>query len=137
MSNPQMLTKVLDTIPGEVDARDKATGDTGLMMAVRKGREDLVAVFVAKKADVNARCGDEEDLPLLAAAGRGSLDMATLLLDHGAQVDGQDKHGVSALMVSRWSYLPDVPIIMPVCQSLHLRCLNLSLHITCFAVVST
>ena len=79
---------------------------TALMEAVKAGRVEIVKRLLAAGADANAvhRTGD---LPLLMAARQLSYrmpkaepntELVQLLLNHGADVNGKDRWGMTALM---------------------------------------
>src|SRR5262245_7533603 len=59
-------------------------GVTALWLAASKGHLGAVKVLLKYKADVNARDGIWYQTPLTQAIGRGSIEMARLLLDAGA-----------------------------------------------------
>lgn len=50
MSNAETLKAALEMLPKEVDARDPVTGETGMLMAAKRGRKDMVEVFLSFKA---------------------------------------------------------------------------------------
>ena len=59
---------------------------TGLMLASWEGNIELMALFVARGADVNAMNAHREQ-PLLHAAWKGHRDAVRWLLDRGAQIN--------------------------------------------------
>lgn len=74
---------------------DTADADTiypsALRNAVECGWEDIVRLLLENKADVNKATGFHEETPLHSAARQnGCVNIATLLLKHGAPVDALD-----------------------------------------------
>jgi hypothetical protein len=61
---------------------------TGLMLAAWEGNIEMMALFVAHGANVNAMNAHREQ-PLMHAAWNGHLDAVRWLLDHGAQINRQ------------------------------------------------
>jgi hypothetical protein len=59
---------------------------TGLMLAAWEGNIEMMALFVAHGANVNAMNANREQ-PLMHAAWNGHLDAVRWLLDHGAQIN--------------------------------------------------
>jgi len=59
---------------------------TGLMLAAWEGNIEMMALFVAHGANVNAMNAYHEQ-PLMHAAWKGHLDAVRWLLDHGAQIN--------------------------------------------------
>lgn len=59
---------------------------TGLMLAAWEGNVEMMALFVAHGANVNAMNANREQ-PLMHAAWNGHLDAVRWLLDHGAQIN--------------------------------------------------
>ena len=76
--------------PGAPDA-------SPLYYAAMLGFRELAKHLIAKRpTDVNGR-GGRKVTPLHVAVSAGHLDILSLLLDHGAQVDGQDRLGQTLL----------------------------------------
>jgi uncharacterized protein len=61
---------------------------TGLMLAAWEGNIEMMALFVAHGANVNAMNASHEQ-PLMHAAWNGHLDAVRWLLDHGALINRQ------------------------------------------------
>lgn len=83
--------------------------DTALMGPSFFGREEIVALLIAKGADVNAKGGITGETALMWASGPSIYSSATLhdrkevvqmLLAKGAGVNAMDKHGNTALIYS-------------------------------------
>lgn len=71
-------------------------GETALMMAAIKGRNDLAVQLVKKGADVNQKGWT----PLHYAASGGTLDTMKLLLDNHAYIDAESPNGTTPLMMA-------------------------------------
>ncbi len=71
-------------------------GETALMMAAIKGRDDLVAKLVKKGADVNQKGWT----PLHYAASGGTLATMKLLLENNAYIDAESPNGTTPLMMA-------------------------------------
>ena len=66
-----------------------AKGNTPMILAVQKGREDLVRLLLAYKANPNA--GDSSGrTPMILAVGTGNLAIARVLLTNGGDPDQTD-----------------------------------------------
>ena len=74
-----------------------------LFFAVNTNDFNSVKKLAAKGVDVNAR-DEGGSTPLMRAAVNGNTDVAKLLLDHGADVNVQDRHGWSALHFAAQKY---------------------------------
>ena len=59
--------------------------------------QEIGKKLLAKGADVNAPGGDANQSPLLLCASHGDLELATWLLDKGAEVNTKDNFGLSPL----------------------------------------
>jgi ankyrin repeat protein len=75
-------------------------GDTILMNAVRHCNNDVIALLLAKGADVDA-LDAEGETALMHAINNGDLEVATLLLDKGANVDIKNAAGDTALTMAK------------------------------------
>lgn len=73
-----------------------------LLCAVEKGNSEILGRLLAAGFDVNARTADAHETPLLKAAALGRLEMAKVLVDHGADVNAADRYGNTALMSAAW-----------------------------------
>lgn len=62
-----------------------------LVRALRRGYDDMVALFLENGADVNAATRYEQQTPLHFAAKIGCQRVAELLVDHGAELNPRDK----------------------------------------------
>ena len=74
----------------------KINVDGALNVAINGDRAELVKLLVKKGAQVN----DDENPPLCKAAWRGNMVIATLLLDSGADVNGNLPAGKIPLLLS-------------------------------------
>jgi len=74
-------------------------GLTPLHVAVRDGKLDIAKYLIEQEADVDAVSQDDDGRSVLQATVGigGSPEIATLLLDSGADPNFVDKHGVSVL----------------------------------------
>lgn len=81
-----------------INARDK-DGSTPLHCAVWKGHQQVVALLLQARADVNAH--NENDhwgtTPLHAAAHANQPAIAQLLIDQGANINAKDREGRTPL----------------------------------------
>ncbi|KAI9927736.1 hypothetical protein MW887_002588 [Aspergillus wentii] len=90
-----------------------AGGYTALMELIDFGDLEAVKKLIAHGADVNA-CGAMSHFsPLSIAASQGNEEMTALLLDHGANLEIQDKAGQTALsMASRNDQLSTTHLLL-------------------------
>lgn len=73
-------------------------GYTVLLEAIEANELDMVRVLLNGGADVEERHNDEdESLPLSFAACKGYNEIVSLLLDHGADIEGKDKYDCTAV----------------------------------------
>ena len=72
-------------------AANGSTRENKLRKAAEMGSTVEVAKLLTAKADLNCTANPHRDVPLMAAAEKGHTEIAILLLDHGAEVDLQDK----------------------------------------------
>lgn len=70
----------------DVNGLDGA-GSTPLMMAVLAGNFEITSYLLSRRADVNARCGENGSTALSYAVMAGRPDLVTRLLAAGARVD--------------------------------------------------
>lgn len=82
---------------GDQDIADLLRGDAALLDAAKKGHLARVHKLVTSS---NINCRDSQgrnSTPLHLAAGYNNLDVAEYLLEHGADVNAQDKGGLIPL----------------------------------------
>jgi ankyrin repeat protein len=70
----------------DVNGRDGA-GSTPLMMAVLAANPQITRFLLSRRADVNARCGQNGSTALSYAVQAGRADLVAILLAAGARVD--------------------------------------------------
>jgi hypothetical protein len=74
-----------------------------LYYAARFGFRDLAEHLIAEHPDqINPGRGEPTDTPTHAAAGAGHIDILSLLLDHGADLEARDMSGETPLMRASW-----------------------------------
>lgn len=66
---------------GNVNIKSTDSGQTALMLAVRHGNKDTVALLLESSADCNAQ-DKEGSTALMAACEHGHIDIVRLLLDN-------------------------------------------------------
>ena len=90
-----------------------AEGYTPLYMASDSGHRDRVEFLLEHHADVNLMSGQISDTPLTMAAVMGEVEVARVLLHHGAFVDHRDNQGWTPLFVaSRYGHLDIVQLLI-------------------------
>jgi len=88
-----------------VDTTD-ASNHTPLWKASESGRRDDVELLLKHHADVNLLNGQSSETALIVAAHIGEVEIAQVLLCHGASVDLQDNSGWTPLKAaSRYGHL--------------------------------
>src|SRR5689334_18969680 len=97
-SDGDKATDLIKNHPTIIDARD-GKGDTGLIIAIRRGDPNWTGFMLNNGADPNLPAANG-DPPLVAAAKVGFDDAATWLLGLGAKVDGANKMGETALIIA-------------------------------------
>src|SRR5262245_56355069 len=80
----------------ELNVQDRTTGDSLLAIAVAHGSVEMVSALLVAGCDPNFK--KSVTPPLSAAAVRGDLQIAQLLLQAGAAVDVKDEDGGTPLM---------------------------------------
>ena len=83
--------------PDEAAHFRQADADGKLIWAVDRGEAALVRAALAQGADVNSVIPDEAMPVLVLASNQGHVQIASLLLQNGADVTGTDRHGFQAL----------------------------------------
>lgn len=91
-------TQLLTDHPTIVNTKD-GNGDTGLIIAIRRGDQDWTGFLLQKGADANLG-GSNGDTPLITAARVGFDEAADWLIALGAQVDETNKAGETPLIVA-------------------------------------
>ena len=82
-----------------VNSRDVTSGETGLMIALKRRDAPWVALMLQGGADTNMKDGDGNP-PLIVAALNSFSEGAQMLLSRNARVDGTNSQGETALMKS-------------------------------------
>ena len=77
----------------DVNARDSRA----LFAAIEKGQFDIVKVLVEHEVNINARAPYSRFTPLTLAAERDIEEISRLLVENGADVDGKDYLGQTAI----------------------------------------
>ena len=83
----------------DVNARDPDGGDTPLDAAVRNRQVEAAEQLMLQGADPNRRT--RGSTPLHLAAERGIIELARLLLDHGANAEMRDLANLTPLEVAQ------------------------------------
>ena len=90
-----------------------ADGFTPLYLASDRGHRDRVEFLLKHHADVNLMSGRTSEAPLTMAAVMGEIEVARVLLHHGASVDPRDNQGWTPLFVaSRYGHLDIVRLLI-------------------------
>lgn len=76
-----------------------ASGTPVLSLAVRAQYPEVVKILVAAGADVNRQSHDRGYSPLMDAAQKGDVAIASILLDNGAFPDLKSRDGQTALII--------------------------------------
>ena len=77
----------------------KFHGKTLLTMAVLRGDKDIVERLISLDVYADVNCIDDNcNTPLILACERADVDIVKMLVDSGAQVNLQNKDGMTALM---------------------------------------
>lgn len=82
-----------------VNIKEKAKGNTALMLAAYYNHPKIVDLLINSKADVSAK-DDEDNSALTKAAWTGSIESAKLLIRAGANVNAKEVNGMTPLMVA-------------------------------------
>jgi ankyrin repeat protein len=89
-------------------------GNTPLVFALQDQRYEAAKILIAAGAKVNVKAGEQQLTPLMIAAAQTSpaegavflpssarpIDIAQALINRGANVNAEDKDGMTALMVA-------------------------------------
>ncbi|MBI5138800.1 MAG: ankyrin repeat domain-containing protein [Candidatus Vogelbacteria bacterium] len=74
--------------------------ETALLRASAYGELDHVKMLLDQGVDPNVQSREKQVAPLMVASLRGHIDVASLLLAHGANINATDHNGVTALMAA-------------------------------------
>lgn len=75
----------------------KGYGSYYLHNAINENHTELTKLLIEKHIDVNARTYDDGKTPLMAAAKQGNLNIVSMLVKHGAEIDLTDYAGNQAI----------------------------------------
>ncbi|KAF5716200.1 ankyrin repeat-containing protein [Fusarium globosum] len=107
---PEILDKLRSELSGqdrrnilEEIASNKSHGSivvTGLRTAVNSGYKERIVSLIESGADIDAQDPIGESTALTQAAEQGRADLASLLLESGANPNQREKHGKTALQIA-------------------------------------
>lgn len=97
------MTDLLLSKGADVNYQKKKFGITALMLAAECNPENIAIVnkLLAKKAAVNAKDKLGGYNSLMRAASRANIKTVEVLIDHGADVNGRNEWGETALMQAK------------------------------------
>ena len=93
------VVRALITNGADLSARTH-NGNTALHLAAANGHTDCCKLLVRRKADVNAVCDFDGDMPLHRAVREGKTDIVSLLLEHGAVKDHKNLEGLTPIQLA-------------------------------------
>lgn len=86
----------------DVNARDRSTFQTPIMVAVQYGRPSALRLLLKAGANTNLQ-DDKGRTALMGAAQSSDVLMVKLLLEHGAKIDIEDNNGHTALTGAQYA----------------------------------
>ncbi|KAK6320480.1 hypothetical protein J4Q44_G00095870 [Coregonus suidteri] len=97
---------------GNVNAKASQAGQTGLMLAVSHGRQEMVRALLDCGADVNVQ-DDEGSTALMCASEHGRAEIVSLLLDQpGCDISIVDNDGSNALSIALEASHNDTAVLL-------------------------
>ncbi|RNA00703.1 KN motif and ankyrin repeat domain-containing 3, partial [Brachionus plicatilis] len=97
---------------GNVNIKSTDSGQTALMLAVRHGNKDTVALLLESSADCNAQ-DKEGSTALMAACEHGHIDIVRLLLDNtNCDPDIKDNDGETAFEIAKNKNRNDIIVLL-------------------------
>jgi ankyrin repeat protein len=112
--NLEQLRTVLDEYPDVINERGLLKGHSGMRTALHHAvgsSEDAVRLLLERGADPNVRDEGDWAFPIHFAAEKGSLPLVKLLVEHGADTNGEGDHHELGVIgwASAWDYVPARP----------------------------
>jgi ankyrin repeat protein len=112
--NAEQLRAVLDEYPDVINERGLLRGHSGMRTALHHAadtNEDAVRLLLERGADPNIRDEGDWAFPIHFAAEKGTLPLVKLLVEHGADTNGEgDYHELGVIgWACAWDYVPPRP----------------------------
>lgn len=120
--NVAQLRAVLDEHPDVINERGLLKGHSGMRTALHHAaetNEDAVRLLLERGADPNIRDEGDWAFPIHFAAEKGNLPLVKLLVEHGADTNGQgDYHELGVIgWACAWDYVPPRPELVAYLQA--------------------